>query len=233
MSFLWTWYNTENQKNNKNGEKFPIFIKKLSILNCEGRKFEENEVKIMNKSAKEYIADNDFEGAKVRFEGANARWKDYWFETCITIFESSVQWAKKYTIDVTHQLIVKVKEKVKRVYNTIKNKGKSHTYIIKMFDTEGEWAFTKIGKADDVETRMNSFVNHEYKRDNITIAYTEPIKIYTLPNDDLAEAFESLIKNFLRKMHAHIPNDRFEPFNPTEEDFNQFDKIYNTVMSLA
>ena len=42
----------------------------------------------MAKSSTAYINENDFEGAKVRFEQSTARWKQHWFDTCMEIFES-------------------------------------------------------------------------------------------------------------------------------------------------
>lgn len=181
------------------------------------------------KSAKDYIATNDFKGAKERFDKANKGWKAHWFNTCVEIFDTCKDWAKEYIIDPINKTITAIKETIKKTVP--KTLTTSHTYLIKMFDKNGEWVFTKIGKANDISKRIKDFINHHYSRQNITIADVEIIKEYEVPNDDLAQVLESFMRNHFRKSHELIPNDRFAAFEPTDEDLNEFERYYNLVLA--
>ena len=187
----------------------------------------------MSKSKADLIASNDFENAKIKFENANGRWKSHWFDCCEQIMNNCKDWAKKYILDPIAMTITKIAEMIKKVKP--KKEKNSHTYLIKMFDTNGNWVFTKIGKADSVSKRMNDFKNHEYKRNNVTIGNTEIIKTYELPNDDLAQVLESFMRNFFRrtKSENYYPNDRFDAFEPTAEDLEVFEKYYQITLANA
>lgn len=185
----------------------------------------------MSKSASYYIENNDFEGAKLRFENSNVRWLDHWFNTCKMIYDSCKDWAKKYILDPIAKTISHISECIKKV-RTTKN-STSNTYLIKMFDTCGNWVFTKIGKADILSTRLKKLGSQYYARDGVQIGHTEIIKSYEVPNDDCAQILESLMRNYFRKTKHHIPNDRFEPFEPTEEDLQIFEKYYNLTLANA
>ena len=186
----------------------------------------------MEKSYKEYISTNDFEGAKERFESANKRWKDHWFEACEKIFETCKDWAKKYILDKINKAILVIGEFITK-RRPKDEEATSNTYLIKMFDEVGNWVFTKIGKANVVTKRMRDFINHEYKRDGVKISNIEIVKTYQVPNDGLAQVLESLMRNYFRKTHKYIPNDRFEAFEPTAEDLQVFENNYNLVMANA
>lgn len=187
----------------------------------------------MSKSKAELIKSNDFESAKERFENSNGRWKSHWFDCCQQIMSNCKEWAKKYIIDPINMVIVAIGEMIKKVKP--KKENVSHTYLIKMFDTAGNWIFTKIGKADSIEKRMRDFRNHEYKRNNVIIGTTEIIKAYELPNDDLAQILESFMRNFFRRNKDvnYYPNDRFDAFEPTEEDLNTFERYYQLTLANA
>ena len=186
----------------------------------------------MEKSYKEYISTNDFEGAKERFESANKRWKAHWFEACEKIFETCKDWAKKYILDKINKAILVIGEFITKK-RPKDEEATSNTYLIKMFDEVGNWVFTKIGKANVVAKRMRDFINHEYKRDGVKISNIEIVKTYQVPNDDLAQVLESLMRNYFRKTRKFIPNDRFEAFEPTAEDLQVFENNYNLVMANA
>lgn len=187
----------------------------------------------MSKSKADLIADNDFESAKEKFDNANGRWKSHWFDCCRQIMANCKEWAKVYILDPINMVIVKIGEMIKKIKP--KKDGVSHTYLIKMFDTNGNWVFTKIGKADKMGKRMKDFENHEYKRNNVTIAATEIIKEYELPNDDLAQILESFMRNFFRKTKTekYYPNDRFDAFEPTKEDLDTFERYYQLTLANA
>ena len=185
-----------------------------------------------NPTYSDYVSSNDFEGAKERFDNANKRWKSHWFEACEEIFNACKDWAKKYILDKVNQVILIIGEFVTK--RRPKEEGTSNTYLIKMFDEAGKWVFTKIGKANVIAKRMQGLLQHEYKRGGrVKISNIEIVKSYQLPNDDLAQVLESLMRAYFRKSHKYIPNDRFEAFEPSAEDLQVFENNYNLVMANA
>ena len=185
----------------------------------------------MSNSASYYIENNDFEGAKARFENANARWLEHWFNTCRVIYECSKEWAKKYVLDPVSKTITLVKNCIKKVKSC--KASTSNTYLIKMFDTCGNWVFTKIGKADNLKQRLNQLKKYHYKKSNIHIGDIEVIKTYEVPNDDCAQVLESFMRNYFKKTKTCVPNDRFEPFEPTEKDLQIFENYYTLTVANA
>lgn len=179
------------------------------------------------KSATWYIENNDLEGAIERLNNSYKNWKSHWFETCEKIFKGSKEWAKKYILDPINQMVVAISECITK--KVPKKNGTSHTYLIKMFNECGEWVYTKIGKANELRNRFNSLIGHTYKDGN-TISKIEVIKEYEVPDDDSAQVLESFMRRYFRKNESFIPNDRFKPFEPTEEDLDIFEKYYQLVL---
>lgn len=189
-------------------------------------------------SAKDMIENNDFESAYEKMKNSNnSRWRLHWFNTCVTIAKKCKDWLSKYVIDPITQTIEEI-----TVYITHKIKPKnadekSNTYLIKMFDTCGNWVFTKIGKANDLKRRMAEFRKTKYTRQNIEIGDVEIIKSYEVPTDDSAQVLESFMRGYFKKAKPTLkfyPNDRFDAFEPTEEDLKQFEAYYNlTVENCA
>ena len=185
-----------------------------------------------NPTYSDYVSTNDFEGAKERFDNANKRWKSHWFEACEEIFNACKDWAKKYILDKINKVILVIGDFITK--KRPKEEGTSNTYLIKMFDEAGNWVFTKIGKANVIAKRMYGLLKHEYKRGGpVKISNIEIVKSYQLPNDDLAQVLESLMRAYFRKTRKFIPNDRFEAFEPTAEDLQVFENNYNLVMANA
>ena len=185
-----------------------------------------------NPTYSDYVSSNDFEGAKERFDNANKRWKPHWFEACEEIFNACKDWAKKYILDKVNKVILVIGEFITK--RRPKEEGTSNTYLIKMFDEVGNWVFTKIGKANVIAKRMQGLLKHEYKRGGtVKISNIEIVKSYQLPNDDLAQVLENLMRHYFRKTRKFIPNDRFEAFEPTAEDLQVFENNYNLVMANA
>lgn len=191
------------------------------------------EIIVNKKSKAELIDTNDFEGARNRFENANGRWKKHWFDCCQQIFNSCKEWAKKYILDPITQTIHAIEEMIKKVKP--KKEGTSHTYLIKMYDDCGKWVYTKIGKANVLKDRLNRLRKEHYNKENVQIADIEIIKTYELPNDDLAQVLESFMRNYFRKNKSENfhPNDRFDAFEPTEEDFAVFENYYQLTVANA
>ena len=189
----------------------------------------------MAKSSTTYINENDFEGAKARFEQSTARWKQHWFDTCMEIFENCAEWGKKYILDPVNRTITAVIEKAKKTISRVikKHDGTSNVYLIKMFDTDGDYVFLKGGKADDITKRLRDLSRQEYKRDNVQIDRVEIIKTWELPNSHLAESFEQALHAYLCNFFDNIPNDRYYPQELTAEQFAELDRRHEIICSFA
>lgn len=172
-----------------------------------------------------YIRENDFEGAKERFDSANNRWKQHWFDVCMEIAEKAKDWLKKYILDPITLTI----EKVKKVAN--KSEG-SNVYLIKMFDINNVYTYLKAGKADILERRLKQLIKL-YKKENVFVSNIEVIKTWHLPNSHLAECFEQSVHAYLAKLFYHIPNDRYAPVELNEEHFAEIERRYEIISALA
>ena len=116
----------------------------------------------------------------------------------------------------------------KKVQNLV-NGANSHTYLINMYDEEDNLVFTKIGKADNINKRFSALERQYYATQDIQIARIEPIYVFDVKNDDLAQVLESFIRNLFRKTRDFIPNDRFKPFTPSEEEWKEMERYYKIV----
>lgn len=184
-------------------------------------------------SAREMIANNDFENAYINFKNSNKRWKKHWFDTCFKIATQCKEWLSKYIFDPILQTIEEFKVTIVNKIKPRNTNEKSNTYLIKMFDTCGNWVFTKIGKANDLKRRMSEFRKTTYTRQNIEIGDVEIIKSYEVPTDDSAQVLESFMRGYFKKTKSNLnfyPNDRFDAFEPTQEDLNVFEKYYNLTI---
>lgn len=102
-------------------------------------------------------------------------------------------------------------------------------YIINMYDENDKWVFIKIGKSKNLLKRFQTLERQYYAKDNIQIMRVEPVYTFNIKNDDLAQVLESFIRNLFRKTHDFIPNDRFKPFEPSEEEWKQMERYYKLV----
>lgn len=182
----------------------------------------------MSKSAKQYIADNDFEGAKERFDNANIRWYKYWFEVCQTIAFNDKEWLTKYLFDTTEMTIVSV---VKSTTTT--DEKESFVYLVKLFDVNNDYVFLKGGKTMNPKKRFKELSKYHYKRQDVHIGSVEIIKMWKMPSEHLAESFEQLLHSYFSKFLQHFRNDRFIPTEITAEDFEELEKRYQTICSFA
>ena len=108
-------------------------------------------------------------------------------------------------------------------------KAKSIVYIINMYDENDKCVFTKIGKSNNVIKRFQKLERQYYATQDIQIARIEPVHVFKVKNDDLAQVLESFIRNLFRKTRDFIPNDRFKPFTPSEEEWKEMERYYKLV----
>ena len=108
-------------------------------------------------------------------------------------------------------------------------KAKSIVYIINMYDENDKCVFTKIGKSNNVIKRFQKLERQYYATQDIQIARVEPVHVFNVKNDHLAQLLESFIRNLFRKTRDFIPNDRFKPFTPSEEEWKEMERYYKLV----
>lgn len=180
----------------------------------------------MAKSSTIYIQQNDFEGAKERFENANKQWKQHWFDTCATIAKKAKEWLEIYILDP-------IKLTITKIYKTTKDYvSNSYVYLIKMFDDKDNYIFLKAGKADNPKERFSTLSKNFYKRDNIQITKVIPLRVWGMPNNHLAQAFEQIVHSYLSSLFQNIPNDRYAPVEITEEIFNEIERKYELMTNF-
>lgn len=183
------------------------------------------------KSAQEYLNDNDFEGAKYRFDNTTQRWKKHWFNICVEIMNKCKEWGEKYIIDPIAQTIVRAINKKLITKSTkvvpIDNDGKSCVYLIKLFADNKEH-FLKCGKAPkNAVSRWKQIIGYPYQRPySVTIDSIEPIKTWEFSTEGQAIDFETIVRNYLKTKLRHYPKDRFEPYTPTDNDIQEIDNLY-------
>lgn len=180
------------------------------------------------KSCTDYIRNNDFIGAKERFDKSYTNWRKHWFDTCYEIATRNPQYFEKYLFNEEELTIIKVKVVVKYT-----DTAPSHTYLIDLLNEKEEKVFTKVGKADIVDKRLNQILRKGYRE--AEVEDVNILKVFDLPSDDLAEALESLIKYYIKKNKnvGYYPQDRFTPFIPSVEDYEEFERLYNLILSVA
>lgn len=176
----------------------------------------------MKKTYEDYILTEDFEGAKVRFETTNKRWKQYWWNCLTEIYETCKRWAKKYILDpinrTVSEAIVVAEEKI--IYNCTYDDNGEKCYLFKFYDFFDNLIFSKIGTTTkNVTDRLIQEINSYSKHFEIFTATVESVINCNLP----AVGAESYTRAVLIKNHpeSFLPNDRFlmdisvEEFNST------------------
>lgn len=189
--------------------------------------------RVATRSAEWYVKYNDFEGALERFNDTNARWKRYWFDTCETIFNQSVEWAKKYVLDPICLTIKKVETVIQKVIKeTVAHTklrhwfsyvipmnylagcgedvaGQQTVYLFKFYGANHKIIFSKIGTTSvSVDTRLRQEIGEYMKK--FDIVSVDVCKIYDCGNLP-AESFESFLRATLIKKFPNTwyRNDRF------------------------
>lgn len=179
------------------------------------------------KTATMCIETNDFEEAKFRFDNAYRNWKEHWFNACYEIAKKCQCYLEEYGFDFDEIAIFPLGKKVNK-----NNSGNAYVYLIKMFDDNGNFAFLKIGKTNDLSRRYRE-LRHSHYAGNINIIWTEEIKTWELPSDFLAVGFEHILHHFLLTENlTNVPNDRWIPTELTAEQFLKMDEKYEKMCQL-
>lgn len=169
-----------------------------------------------------YIDNNDLEGCYRRFEQARSNWKDHWWETIESIYNSCGEWAKQYILDPIARTITKITAKVKKSraskYDTminsqdfnIKENGKEFCYLFEFYDENDNFLCSKVGTTTRTvrERLIEELRSKTYK--NMGAAKVIIHRVYDCGNLP-AEGLESLIRSqYIKKYpNSFKKNDRF------------------------
>lgn len=171
----------------------------------------------LSKSAPKCIEENDIESAIARYEKTNNRYKNYWWETILTIFESCKNWAKVYVIDKVNKVITECAQQIKRVF---KEEKPSWCYWIEIFKNDN-LIYNKIGTTQekDPHTRLKQIVKKgwsEVSADGLSYKVKRIYNLGEMPPEGLESEFRAkLIKKYKGK--NYVKNDRFVITNEKDE----------------
>ena len=189
-------------------------------------------------SASDYVKENDLMGAYGKYQMANARWKNHWWETVEKIYNSGREWAKQYILDPINRTLTKIgkaiKERLKNnVYiedETQGVKGCGAYLVFHYLDNGLQWM--KVGKTDKGMSRMYDHFKKDYK-DQIDGAI---IKLwYPCDNSDIALSMENVMRDYFhnKKNFELKKQDRFPDCDEiTEDDVNYLNGKYQLLKQL-
>lgn len=160
----------------------------------------------MAKTAKEYIATNDFEGAKERYENAPTKQSaGHWWKVCVEIFSKCAEWKRQYILDLKKRII----RKCEIIFNCPRyiNDNREKCYLIRCFSNDN-FIFSKVGTTTrKIGLRMREHIK-AYTNHNITKIIVD--RVYNM-GDIPAEGLESLFRAryITQAPQAFKKNDRF------------------------
>lgn len=176
----------------------------------------------MAKNMDWYVNNNDFEGAKERFEKTSANWKKRWFSICETIFNSCKEWGKKYILnplEYSIKKICKIETPRKTKYSEaiqitdgvdLLNEAKEKCYLFTFFDENDQMVCSKIGTTTRaVLTRLKEELKSQtYQKMGCVRAVVE--RVYNcglFPAEGLESYFRAI---YIRRYpESFKKNDRF------------------------
>lgn len=189
-------------------------------------------------SASDYVRENDLMGAYGKYQMANARWKNHWWETVEKIYNSGREWAKQYILDPINRTLTKISKAVKEhlknnVYIEDETQGVKGCGAYLVFHyLEGKCLWAKVGKADNGKKRLKEHFKKDYKG-NIDKAV---VKLwYPCDNSDIALTMENIMRDYFhhKKNFEWKKQDRFPGLDEiTEEDVNYLNGKYELLKQL-
>lgn len=188
-------------------------------------------------SADDYVRKNDLLGAYGKYQKANNRWKDHWWETVEKIYNSGRGWAKRYILNPIARTLTKIVRTIKQLFDddcivdeTQGVKGCGAYLVFHYLDNDLQWM--KVGKTDKGMSRMYDHFTKDYK-DQIDGAI---IKLwYPCDNSDIALSMENVMRDYFhnKKNFELMGKDRFPDCEEiTEEDVNYLNNKYELLKQL-
>lgn len=176
-------------------------------------------------SYKWYIENNDLLGCYGRYAQAQGQWKDHWWNTVETIYNSSVEWAEGYILDTIQKVLIFVKDVVKKVKNKVEKVNSC--YWIRLIGESGMVLYNKIGTTTrPIQDRVGEIVKKQYKDGLEKIVKCEVLGSWEcgeLPPEGLESHFRAML---IKKYNGrnYVKNDRILIGNvfeePTKEEMN-------------
>ena len=167
------------------------------------------------KSYQSCIADLDYETAIWNFENTTNRWKKYWFNCLIELYEKCEEFTKKYILDPIKLTVIKIQNSLSKSRKSkyddviidngfdIRAKNGEQCYLFEFYDNNNNLICSKVG-----------IINRIYNCGDLP-----------------SEGLESLIRSEYIKTYpkSFKKNDRFigERF-----DFNLCDEIAQNYLAL-
>lgn len=184
----------------------------------------------MTYSYDDYIKNDDFEGAKIRFETTNKRWKQHWWNCLVSIYEKSKRWAKKYILDPINKIISEnillADEMIEDLAKEYDDSG-NNCYLFKFFDFDDNIIFSKIGTSTrSIRKRLRKEIN-DYIKMGFDI-WRATIESVIDCGKTHVHGAESAVRAKLIKKYPtnYLPNDRFLNLNVSVKEFNKIVKAY-------
>lgn len=170
-----------------------------------------------------YLENNDFEGAKERFETTSPSWKNRWFEICMKIYNRCKELANVYFLNPINKTITKIAQVVGKRRSKYDDfiqinadlakdydKGKEKCYLFTFYNENNEMVCSKIGTTTrEVRKRLvEELKSKTYKEMGCVRAVIN--RVYDcgeLPAEGLESYFRAMyIKQF---PNSFKKNDRF------------------------
>lgn len=186
---------------------------------------------------KEYIENNNLEGAYHRYTIAYRNWKEHWWSVVVEIWNKCKDWAKKFALDLKEQKLVKLVKrgrpaKVSNIEYACEAKG-CGAYIVQHFDSKGRILWTKVGKADNVQKRLAEHLKKDYEGEAVRALC---LHFFPAKNKNHALSVENILRDhFEEKGCRLLGNDRFPTVHEvTAEDVEAINaRLYFTNKSFG
>ena len=108
----------------------------------------------------------------------------------------------------------------------------AYSYIVRLHLADGTILY-KVGKTNDIVRRFKEIQSYTY---TTPVAWVEPIKVYSLSDENIAEVFESIMRRYFIKKYGvecHLKNDRFTGIAVTKQDLRKLNRKYRFVKIIA
>lgn len=189
------------------------------------------------RTANECLMANDLDTAFERYQKTNARWKNYWYEVCETIFYRSKTWRNKYIISPVMKHIYKrgkINYNEHIIWNCEKpvfEKGAEQFYAIRLVDKNFNLIYSKCGTTTrTIDARMKEHLRYYIKDDVENIIIDFVMDCEKIP----AEALESFFRAYgiKRNPKAFKKNDRFRGIEFSMEEIYKIIAKYKELQGV-
>lgn len=187
-------------------------------------------------SAKGYIRFKDIEGAYERFKKATVRWKNYWWDVVVEIYETVKQIQREFFIDLRNRVLTKKRGRHKSLYLEDVMEFKciaegTGAYVVQHFDDKGKLLWTKVGKADDAQKRLAQHFTIDYKG---TVKTGICLNWFPAKNSNHALSVENILRDHFENKGYHLMgNDRFDNlYSVTKQDWAEINAKLEVLATL-